>query len=312
MNIVKSTKIWLGVSSVLVLVSLVCIFTFRYHLGIDFAGGTSLEIEVGTPDTYADTLPVGTTINQYLATSYKTSTNQDVVIQTAGAADRFILRSKSITNEQKNAWLTTGKAVLPNLQELQFTSVSPTVGADVVRKAILAVIVAMIAILLYLAYAFRRVPKPTNSWRFGATAVAALLAHDVIILLGVYSLLSHFFGAEIDSMFITALLTLLGFSVHDTIVTYDRLRENLIRHGAGNFEQTVNDSIVETITRSINTTFTLVMVLLAMTLMGGRTTFFFTLSLLIGVILGTYSSIFVASPLLLMWQKWADRQEAAK
>lgn len=310
MNIVRATKVWLGISSILVLASLVVIFTFRYHLGIDFAGGTALEISTGPASTYQ--LPAGTNVNQYLLTTYKEVTGQEAIAQSAGTAERWILRSKSITNDQKNAWLIKAKTNLPNLAEMQFTSVSPTVGADVVRKAILAVIVAMIAILIYLAYAFRKVPKPTNSWRFGATAVAALLAHDVIILLGVYSLFSHFFGAEIDSMFITALLTLLGFSVHDTIVTYDRLRENLIRHGANNFEQTVNDSIVETITRSINTTFTLVLVLLAMTLMGERTTFFFTLSLLIGVILGTYSSIFVASPLLLMWQKWADKQSSAQ
>jgi preprotein translocase subunit SecF len=307
MNIVKATRVWLGISSVLVVASLVVIFTFRYNLGIDFAGGTALEVQTGAVSTYQ--LPANTGINQYLTTTYKESTGQEAIAQSAGSEERFILRSKSITNDQKNTWLTKAKMGIPTLTELQFTSVSPTVGADVVRKAILAVIVAMLAILLYLAYAFRKVPKPTNSWRFGVTAVAALLAHDVIILLGVYSLLGHFFGAELDGMFITALLTLLGFSVHDTIVTFDRLRENLIRKGASNFEQTVNDSIVETITRSINTTFTLVLVLLAMTLMGGRTTFFFTLSLLIGVILGTYSSIFVASPLLLLWQKSADRQK---
>ncbi|MFA5009955.1 MAG: protein translocase subunit SecF [Patescibacteria group bacterium] len=307
MNIVRATKVWLGISSVLVVAALVCIFTFRYNLGIDFAGGTALEISTGAETTYA--LPENTTASEYLVSTYKAATGQEAIAQSAGATERWILRSKSITNDQKNAWLTQVKTGLPNTTELQFTSVSPTVGADVVRKAILAVIVAMLAILIYLAYAFRKVPKPTNSWRFGATAVVALLAHDVVILLGVYSLLSHFFGAEIDGMFITALLTLLGFSVHDTIVTYDRLRENLIRKGAANFEQTVNDSIVETITRSINTTFTLVLVLLAMTLMGGRTTFFFTLSLLIGVILGTYSSIFVASPLLLMWQNAVDRQK---
>ncbi len=307
MNIVRATKVWLGISSVLVVASLVVIFTFRYNLGIDFAGGTALEVEIGPTETYR--LPENTGVNQYLVTTYKEVTGQEAVAQSAGSEERFILRSKTITNDQKNAWFTEAKVGFPNLTEMQFTSVSPTMGADVVRKAILAVIVALLAILLYLAYAFRRVPKPTSSWRFGVTAVAALLAHDVIILLGIYALLSHFFGAELDSMFITALLTLLGFSVHDTIVTFDRLRENLIRRGASNFEQTVNDSIVETITRSINTTFTLVLVLLAMTLMGGRTTFFFTLSLLIGVVLGTYSSIFVASPLLLMWQKSADRQK---
>jgi len=313
MNIVRATKVWLWISSVMVVVALISMFSFRYTLGIDFSGGTALELQTGSMESFAKGFPsAGVTINQYLADSYREVTGQEAIIQSAGSEERLILRSKSITNDQKNAWLAKLKTVMPNVAEMQFASVSPTVGADVVRKAILAVIAAMLAILIYLAYAFRKVPKPTNSWRFGVTAVVALLAHDVIILLGVYAALSHFFGAELDSMFITALLTLLGFSVHDTIVTYDRLRENLIRHGANNFEQTVNDSIVETITRSINTTFTLVLVLLAMTLMGGRTTFFFTLSLLIGVVLGTYSSIFVASPLLLMWQKWADRQEASK
>lgn len=310
MNIIKATKVFLGISSVLVVLSLISMFTFRYHLGIDFAGGTALEVQTGVVTTYK--LPKDTSLNQYLSSTYKTATGQDVIIQSAGGSERFILRSKSITNDQKNAWLTDVKKGLPSLAEMQFTSISPTVGSEVVRKAILAVIVAMLAILTYLAYAFRKVPKPTNSWRFGMTAVVTLLAHDVIILLGVYAVLSRFFGAELDGMFITAMLTLLGFSVHDTIVTFDRLRENLIRHGASNFEQTVNDSIVETITRSINTTFTLVLVLLAMTLMGGRTTFFFTLSLLIGVVLGTYSSIFVASPLLLLWQQRADKQSSAK
>lgn len=308
MNIIRATKIWLGISGVLVIAALICIFTFRYHLGIDFAGGTALEVETGASESYK--LPEGTALNQYLTTTFKESTEQEAIAQSAGSEERWILRSQSITNEQKNAWLEKAKVGLPNLTELQFTSVSPTIGAEVVRKAILAIILAILAILLYLAYTFRRVPRPSNSWRFGVTAIAAL-AHDTIILLGVYAVLSHYFGAEIDGMFVTALLTLLGFSVHDTIVTFDRLRENLIKRGANNFEQTVNDSIVESMTRSINTSFTLMLVLAAMTLMGGRTTFFFTLSLLIGVLVGTYSSIFVASPLLLMWQNAADRQKSS-
>ncbi|MFH0905129.1 MAG: protein translocase subunit SecF [bacterium] len=308
MNIIRATKIWLGISSVLVVVALVCIFTFRYHLGIDFAGGTVLEVETG--EIGPTSLPAGNaSVDQYLTLTYKASTNEEAVAQRAGE-NHFMLRSKTISNDQKNAWLDGARAVLPQIKELRFETVSPVLGGEVVRKAVMAVIVAVLAILLYLAYAFRRVPKPTNSWRFGVTAVVALLAHDVIILLGIYAVLGRFFGAEVDSMFITALLTLLGFSVHDTIVTYDRLRENLIKRGAANFEQTVNDSIVETITRSINTTFTLALVLLAMTLMGGRSTFFFTLSLLIGVILGTYSSIFVASPLLLLWHKAAEKRGA--
>ena len=192
------------------------------------------------------------------------------------------------------------------MTELRFESVSPTIGAEVVRKAAVAVILAVLAILLYLAYAFRRVPRPTSSWQFGMAAIAAL-AHDVTILLGAYAVLGHFLGAEADSMFITALLTLLGFSVHDTIVTFDRLRENLLRRGGADFERKMNDSIIETVTRSINTSFTVALVLGAMVLMGGGSIFFFTLALLIGIVVGTYSSIFVASPLLLWWHNLSNK-----
>lgn len=139
-----------------------------------------------------------------------------------------------------------------------------------------------------------------------ATVIA--LVHDAIVLLGVYAIFGRFFGAEVDAMFMTAILTLIGFSVHDTIVTFDRLRENLIKFGGDNFIEKVNMSITETITRSINTSFTVVLVLLAMVLMGGGSIFFFTLSLLIGVVVGTYSSIFVASMVLLWWQQSSDRK----
>src|SRR3990167_9524206 len=205
MNILGARKIWLTISAVLVAVSIAAMAVYGFRPGIDFAGGTLLEVRIDNVDQ--SKLPAGTSIESI-------------------------------------------KTVLPQVTELRFESVSPTLGGEVVRKAVLAVIVAMLAILLYLAYAFRRVPKPTSSWQFGAAAVIALLAHDVIILLGVYSVMGHFWGAEADSMFITALLTLLGFSVHDTIVTFERLRENLLKRGPSDFEKKMNDSIVETVTRS--------------------------------------------------------------
>jgi preprotein translocase subunit SecF len=304
MNILKTRKIWFGFSALLVVASIVAMSVFGFRIGIDFAGGTLLEIR--TNEINQEALPVNTTVDAFIVSTYKEATGQDTTAQRSGEDGRFLLRSKAITNEQKNDWLELVSATLPNLEELQFESISPTIGAEVVRKAVLAVILAVIAILLYVAYSFRRVPRPTSSWQFGSAAIVALV-HDVIILLGAYAILSRFWGAEVDGMFIVALLTLLGFSVHDTIVTFDRLRENLIRRGGANLEQTINNSVVETITRSINTSFTLILVLLAMVLMGGSSITFFTLALLIGVVMGTYSSIFIAAPLLLMWHQRSTR-----
>jgi len=307
MNILKWRKIWFGFSGLLIVASILAMILFGFRTGIDFAGGTLLEIDTGTVNTEA--LPENTSVDKYITSTYKEATGQDTAAQESGpsaslgtTSARFILKSKMITNEQKNAWFERAAEVFPQLSELRFETVSPTIGGEVVRKAVIAVILAIVMILLYVAYSFRRVPRPTSSWQFGMAAIAALV-HDVIILLGAYALLSRFAGAEVDSMFIVALLTLLGFSVHDTIVTFDRLRENLIKKGGAEFEKTVNNSVVETITRSINTSFTLIIVLLAMVLMGGTTITFFVLALLVGVVVGAYSSIFVAAPLLLLGRK---------
>jgi preprotein translocase subunit SecF len=155
----------------------------------------------------------------------------------------------------------------------------------------------------YIAYAFRRVPKPMTSWRFGWSAVIALL-HDLLFVLGVFSILGHYRGVEIDGMFVTALLTVLGFSVHDTIVVFDRVRENLKVYSGQSIEYVVNKSIGQTIVRSLNTSLTVLFVLLALLLFGGDTIRYFVLALFIGVIVGTYSSIFIASPFLVVWQNW--------
>lgn len=304
MNVVKYRNLWLGISGVLTVLSLIAIIAYGYKPGIDFAGGSQLE--VGLQGVKQEALPAGTSLEEYLVDSYREVTAHETAAQTTGE-NRFVFKSKTITNDQKNQFIAKVAPVAEKVDELQFETVSPVIGGEAVRKTILAVIVAILVILLYLAYSFRKVPKPASSWRFGVTTIVALV-HDVIILLGVYAVFGHFFGAEVDAMFMTAMLTLLGFSVHDTIVTFDRLRENLIRRGGDNFAAKLNDSIVETITRSINTSFTVVLVLLAMVLMGGHTIFFFTLSLLIGVVIGTYSSIFVASMALLWWQESLERK----
>lgn len=295
MNVVKTFKFWIGLSGLLLTVGIIAMFAYGYRTGIDFAGGTILEIQVAEPKT------AGLDAKPAIIDAYKTKLNLDVASQAEGD-DRYFIRSTQISNDQKNVLLVTLQGQFNQVSELRFESVDPTIGADVVRKAILAVILAVFGILLYVAYAFRKVPGEVSAWRFGSSAIIALV-HDVLILLGLYAIVGRFWGAEVDSMFITAVLTLIGFSVHDTIVTFDRVRENLRRRAGEDLVVLLNDSIVETIVRSINTSFTLFLVLIAMFFFGGPTLKFFTLAMIIGVVVGTYSSVFIASPLLLAGYK---------
>lgn len=305
MNILKSRNIWMGISGVLLVLSIIAMAIYGFKPGIDFVGGSMLDIEV--TKVAAETTP-----KQLITDVFKEVTNEDVVVQPISDT-RFSIRSRALTNDQKNQVITGITAKGAEAKELQFQSIDASIGYDILRKAILGIMLASLAILAYLAYAFRKVPKPMSSWAFGSAAVVALLTHDVVILLGAYAVIGHFFGAQIDGLFITAMLTLLGFSVHDTIVTFDRARENLARHSQEHLEKILNDSITQTIVRSISTTFTLVVVLLAMLVFGGETLRFFTLALLIGSIVGTYSSIFIATPLLLLWQKssWDKAKQRA-
>jgi len=182
---------------------------------------------------------------------------------------------------------------------LDNATVSGSVAAEQTRNAFLAVLAASVFILLYIWFAFRKVNRP---WRYGACAIIALL-HDVLVVLGVFSILGWLFHVQIDSLFITAVLTVCGFSVHDTIVVFDRIRENMQRRSTETFEQVVNASLVQTMTRSLNTSLTVLLTLTALTLFGGETIRTFTLALLIGIFSGTYSSIFNASMLLVIWER---------
>lgn len=295
MNVIKTFKLWIGLSVILIIIGVGAMFVYGYRTGIDFAGGTILELQIAEPKT------AGLDVKTAISTAYKTQTNLDIAVQSEGE-DRYFVRSTQINNDQKNSIVSTLQGEFTQVSELRFETVDPTIGADVVRKAILAVILAIFGILLYIAYAFRRVPGEVGAWRFGGAAVLAL-AHDVLILLGLYAVVGHFWGAEMDGLFITAVLTMIGFSVHDTIVTFDRVRENLRRRAGEDLVILLNDSIVETIVRSINTSFTLFLVLVAMFFFGGPTLKFFTLAMIIGVVVGTYSSIFIASPILLLGYK---------
>jgi len=209
----------------------------------------------------------------------------------------------AVTVDPLVATLTQGQGETNDVEEIRFESIGPVIGQELKNKAILAIILVLMAIIAYLAYAFRKVSRPVPSWQYGVAAVIAL-THDILIVTGIFSVLGHFFNIQVDALFVTALLTILGFSVHDTIVTFDRIRENIFRRQDRTFEEVINYSINETITRSINTTLTVLIVLTAIFLFGGASVKYFILALIFGVIVGTYSSIFIASPLVLIWYSW--------
>ena len=257
------------------------------RLGIDFTGGTLWELQF-------DSGPMPSAVQQVLA-----GQGYEAAVQTSG--DRTVLiRTKEIRADSpvKAKVESALREQLGPFKELQFESVGPVIGGEIRDRASLAVALASVGILLYLWYAFRRVP---NSFRYGVSAVVALL-HDALLILGVFSILGRVLGVEVDSLFVTAVLTIIGFSVHDTIVVFDRIRENLIRHSGETFGSVVNHSIMQTLGRSLSTSLTVLFTLAALVLFGGATTRTFALTLLIGIISGTYSSIFNASMLLVVWE----------
>jgi len=233
------------------------------------------------------------------------------IIASQATGNSLTIRTKTLDSQQHLQLLqklgenTKGDQI----REDEFTNVGPTIGAETTTNAIFGVVLASLLIVLYIAWSFRSVPKPASSWMFGVCAVIALL-HDALVLLGVFSLLGHFFGVEIDSLFVTAILTVIGFSVHDTIVVFDRIRENLKKMGATSFAEVVNASILQTMTRSLNTSLTVILVLLALLLFGGDSTRWFIAALLIGIVSGTYSSIFNAAALLVAWQEWRTKKKS--
>ena len=195
-----------------------------------------------------------------------------------------------------------------NIEEKRFDSIGPVIGNELRSTAVLAIVIAIISIVLYIAWAFRKVSRPVSSFKYGIIATIALF-HDVIITLGVFSVLGHLYNVEIGIPFVAALLAILGYSVNDTIVVFDRTRENLLRARDDDFEKTVNKSINETLVRSINTSFTTLLVLFTLLLFGGETIKYFIVALIVGIAAGTYSSLFIASPLLVTWQKWSVRKK---
>ncbi len=290
LNILKYYKFWFLISGTILLFGIISLAIFGLKLGIDFKGGTLTEIKL---EKSYDISSVKTAIEKSLKTPYQLQSAQN---------NGLILKTEVLNKSQIDQIFSDIRQSVGQFSEIQFESIGPTVGKELKTKAGYQLGLVSLGIILYLAYAFRRVTKPVTSWQFGWAAVIALL-HDLLFVLGVFSLLGHFKGVEVDSLFVTAILTVLGFSVHDTIVVFDRIRENLRVFAGQNMSWVVNHSIAQTIVRSLNTSLTVLFVLLSLLLFGGETIRYFVLALFIGVIVGTYSSIFIASPILVLFQK---------
>ncbi len=295
-NIIDTAKYWVGLSIILAVTSIIVWFSWGLNLGIDFTGGSSMEI-------YFPEESVRPTVEE-LAENISEIGIQDPRIQTVGDTG-FVLKMQDIDNDQRQAILDLYSE--QSVVEESFTSVGPTLGAELKKKAITALILVLLAIIAYISYAFRKVSHgPVPSWVFGVGAIIALI-HDILLVVGFFIILGHFYDVQIDSLFVTALLTILGFSVHDTIVVYDRVREGLKDRAKKSFRQIVNESINSTLVRSLNTSISTLIVLFALYLFGGVYIQNFVLALMLGILTGTYSSIFVASPLLLLGQKFLKR-----
>ncbi len=300
MFIVKNRKYFYALSTILLVGSILSVAIFGLNLGIDFKGGSLLEVE------YTSARPEQAVLTVELD---KVNLGEYSIRSTGDKG--YILRMRDITPADKvlvqNALSLNQTATFT---EARFNSIGPVLGKEAQQKSLISIALVLLAIVAFIAFAFRKVSEPVSSWKYGVVAIVALL-HDVIIPTGVFAFLGHYYGYEIDTLFVTALLVILGFSIHDTIVVFDRTRENLKLNKdmakKEPFEETVGRSLRQTFARSINTSLTTVLSLLALYFLGGESTHSFTLALLIGIITGTYSSIFIASPLLVTLEKWQKK-----
>jgi preprotein translocase subunit SecF len=290
----KKKILWLAISVAIMIPGIIALSVWKLPLGIDFRGGAQFELKF-------DKTPTQEALKQKI-TSYPEA--RGVTVTTA-EGESFIVRVLPISEGEYKEISKKLEIDFGTYTEKQFQSVGPSVSKDLTRKAITAVVIATLLIILYLAYSFRGVSHPVSSWRFGLVAAVALL-HDLLISIGVFAILAHYFNYEVDSSFITAMLTIMGFSVHDTIVVFDRIRENLTKNRVGaaaEFEQVADDSLGETLNRSIATSLTVIFTLSALAILGGESIRGFVVTLLVGIFIGTYSSIFTATPLLVLWQQ---------
>ena len=303
--IIKIRKIWYTFSALAFIAAIVATILWGLNFGIDFTGGGLMEV------SFTEQRPTHQAVTDALVSIGLNNTS----IQPVGDQG-LILRFKDVDEETHQKILTTLEEAFDKntdgsdrgtFEEKKFSSIGPIMGQELKTKTIWALILANIAIIIYVGLAFRKVSRPVASWKYGVIAVIALI-HDVFITVGFFAFFGHFYGIEINAPFIAALLTILGFSVHDTIVVFDRTRENLTKQHGEDFEAIVEKSVNQTITRPINTSLTVLLTLFSIMIFGGPTIRDFVLALIIGVTFGTYSSIFVASPLLVTWERFSAKK----
>jgi preprotein translocase subunit SecF len=318
MFIVKYRKLFYIFSAILVIGSLFAIFGWGLNLSIDFKGGSLLQV------SYSGNRPSQSAVQSAIA---PLNIPASVI---PSESNEYDIRTATLTDAQKNAVVsaltvlapaststmpitigsTTAMATIssPGMQVVGFNTIGPVLGAEAAWKSITAVLFVLIAIILFITWAFRKVSKPVASWKYGVVAVIALF-HDVIIPTGIFAILGHVAGYEVDTLFVTAILVVLGFSVHDTIVVFDRIRENLRNSNESRpFADIVGASINQTFVRSINTSLTTIFALIVLYFVGGASTQHFALALIVGIASGTYSSIFIGSTLLVTLEKWQKRK----
>ena len=292
----KIYTIMFWVSILLVASAVVVVLVFGLRLGVDFKGGSVLELEFNPP--------AGGGRPEIEAVQKSLSDLKDLSLTPSGA-NGLIIRTGELSEQNHQIVLNKFKTAFPSsgLEERKFDSVGPLIGNELKSKSITAIILVLLGVIIYIAIVFRRLSGVLPFWAMGLAAIVALI-HDVVIPTGAFALLGHFYGVEISAVFVAAALTVLGYSVSDTVVVFDRVRENILKRGnEEDFAAMVHKSIMQTLTRSLNTTFTTLLSLIAIYLFGGESIKYFALAMIMGIFLGAYSSIFVASPLLVWWNK---------
>lgn len=320
MFIVKHRTFFYVFSAILVIASILAICIWGLDVGIDFKGGTLVELNYPA-SAFPNGRPDQATILSQISSISSVDPNLQASVQPTGDTG-YIIRLRTVTEPEKVALesalgvtssavgSTASSTTTGAVQEKEFDSIGPVLGAQAAQASVMAIIFVVLAIVFFIAFAFRKVSQPISSWKYGMVAIIGLI-HNVIIPTGIFAILGHFYGYEVDTLFVTAILVVLGFSVHDTIVVFDRVRENL-RHAPAKkpFEEIVGESISQTFTRSVNTSLTALIALFVLYFVGGESTQHFALNLIIGIAAGTYSSICIGSPLLVTWEKWQAKKAA--
>lgn len=299
MNITKKRSIWFTISSFLMATSIAFVVIFGFNFGLDFTGGARWQLAFSE----------GTDVSVESLKDFfgKQDLQQNILIQESREGE-FLITIEDLPDEQLQAIDTAMRSEIGEFSETSYRKVDSNIGQSFKQKALIAIAVALIGIIIFVGIAFQKIPESIGPFRFGGVTILALF-HDILVILGVFLALGYFVDVELDLQFLTALLATLGFSVNDTIVILDRVRENInVTKGKKDFEDVIEDSVQQTITRSINTSFSTLLPLLALLFLGADSIFYFVLALVVGIVIGTYSSIFLAAPLLVTWKKWADNR----